>query len=190
MAEIFFTSDNHFGHAKIIEYCDQPFGSVDEMDEAMIASWNQLVKPKDLVYDLGDVFWWFMPFDRVEIIFKRLNGHKHLIVGNHDVPKVYSRLGWAWVKPVHLLNVGAKQMIWLSHYAHRTWPKSGSGSWHLFGHAHGVLKPWGLSCDAGVDSWGFAPVSLETIRPVMAKLDAQAKVARQKRWQGADFLKI
>ncbi len=41
---VFFTSDTHFGHANIIGYCRRPFGSVQEMDDAMVAnadSWRR-----------------------------------------------------------------------------------------------------------------------------------------------------
>ena len=29
---VWFTSDTHFGHAKIIEYCDRPFANVQEKE--------------------------------------------------------------------------------------------------------------------------------------------------------------
>ena len=33
---VWFTSDTHFGHAKIIEYCDRPFADVQEMNETLV----------------------------------------------------------------------------------------------------------------------------------------------------------
>ncbi len=34
--KVFFTSDTHFNHTNIIQYCQRPFKSTDEMNEAMI----------------------------------------------------------------------------------------------------------------------------------------------------------
>lgn len=35
--KVFFKSDTHFNHANIIDFCKRPFGSVEEMNEALIA---------------------------------------------------------------------------------------------------------------------------------------------------------
>ena len=50
----YFTSDQHFCHAKIITMCNRPFTDVDEMNETLIANWNNLVNDTDEVYVLGD----------------------------------------------------------------------------------------------------------------------------------------
>ena len=49
-----FSSDTDFGHANIIHYCDRPYTSFSEMDDALVANWNQVVRPNDIVYHLGD----------------------------------------------------------------------------------------------------------------------------------------
>ena len=35
---VYFTADTHFDHANIIRFCNRPFTSVDEMNEALIAN--------------------------------------------------------------------------------------------------------------------------------------------------------
>ena len=52
--KVFFTSDTHFNHTNIIQYCQRPFKSTDEMNEAMIDNWNSVVGEDDTVFHLGD----------------------------------------------------------------------------------------------------------------------------------------
>jgi calcineurin-like phosphoesterase family protein len=85
---IFFTSDTHFFHARIIEYCDRPFRTADgqpdvrAMNEALVANWNNLVGNDDVVYHLGD--FGFGPPAKLLEARKQLNGKVILIRGNHD----------------------------------------------------------------------------------------------------------
>jgi calcineurin-like phosphoesterase family protein len=90
MANIFLTSDTHFGHAGVCRFLRddgtklRPWDDPDEMDEAMIENWNAVVKPKDKVYHLGDVV-----INRKALkTMSRLNGEKVLIKGNHDIFKL------------------------------------------------------------------------------------------------------
>lgn len=82
MNEIWYTSDLHFGHANIIEYCKRPFDSVEHMNEQLIENFNEIVHSSDLIYFLGDIGMG----DRYATIplIKRLNGKKVLLPGNHD----------------------------------------------------------------------------------------------------------
>ena len=82
MNKIFLIGDTHFGHTKILEFESQarPFATVEEHNEKLIENWNRVVKTKDTVWHLGDVLFGIENFDCVS----RLNGYKHLIMGNHD----------------------------------------------------------------------------------------------------------
>ena len=74
----FFTSDQHFGHFNIIRLCSRPFGTVEEMDEALLSKWNAKVKADDTVYILGDLFF---RAAKVEPILKAgKDGRKHRFV--------------------------------------------------------------------------------------------------------------
>ena len=88
MPSVFLVSDTHFGHAGVCRFtrsdgCTplRPWDDAAEMDEAMVAAWNDRVKPNDKVYHLGDVV-----INRKALkILHRLNGDKVLIKGNHDI---------------------------------------------------------------------------------------------------------
>lgn len=159
-AKTWHVSDTHFCHAKIITLSNRPFGSVEEMDEAMIANWNAVVAPGDTVRHNGDFATFGRGPEKIREIFHRLNGVKHLIVGNHDEEnEVTLSLPWASVQHQALIRDG-QETVFLSHYAHVTWPKIRKGSWHLYGHTHGQLKGTSRSLDIGVDATGFKPISL------------------------------
>jgi calcineurin-like phosphoesterase family protein len=162
-----FTSDTHWGHANIIKFCNRPFADITEHDEMLIKNWNDCVQPGDDVYHLGD----FALRRDPQAVFRRLNGNKHLVIGNHDREKRMRQLDWAWVKDVYYLKLGKRpsERIWLSHFPHLSWNKSHKGSMHLHGHCHGELPDDGRSrrADVGVDVWDFKPVHLDTILAFM-----------------------
>lgn len=79
---IWLTSDTHFNHRNIIDYCGRPFLDVPHMNQSLIDSWNSVVSPQDTVYHLGDIG--FRKPQNLEEIFFALNGRKIFIKGNHD----------------------------------------------------------------------------------------------------------
>lgn len=87
----FFTADTHFQHDKIRKLAPRPFESVEQMDETLIANWNETVRPEDEVWVLGD----YAMGDREKALgyLSRLNGTKYLVVGNHDRPSIAMRNG-------------------------------------------------------------------------------------------------
>lgn len=78
----FITSDLHFGHLNIIDFCDRPFETVEQMNAGIIAQWNSVVRPLDNVLVVGDVC--MGKLDETLPLVNKLNGHKVLIPGNHD----------------------------------------------------------------------------------------------------------
>jgi calcineurin-like phosphoesterase family protein len=78
-------SDTHFAHANIVTYC--PWRSVwanciDEHDHRLIAEWNRVVLPTDVVLHLGDFA--LCQVERLTAIRLSLNGRVILVRGNHD----------------------------------------------------------------------------------------------------------
>lgn len=161
MTTIWFTSDTHFGHDKIIDYCDRPFNSAEEMDEYMADNWNSVVMPGDLVYHLGDV----QVGTRRDIpgLFSRLNGSVFLIKGNHDHKKSLTDI--LWINGPLRTYCKDSPSFWMSHYP----PDSTNNKYRrkgdilLAGHVHSkepLQNNDGYTwIDVGVDAWDFFPVN-------------------------------
>lgn len=136
------------------------------MDETIFDNYCKLVKKGDSVYHLGDVAF----SEEAGRKIRKLPGQKYLIIGNHDQKFRRSLKDWGfnWVKDVYNLRINPRDRnnrieVWLSHYAHRVWPKKHYGTYHAHGHSHGALPFYEQSADVGVDNWEFYPVSLESL---------------------------
>jgi calcineurin-like phosphoesterase family protein len=178
---LWFTSDCHFGHFNILKLGKgRPFADIDEMGEALIERHNALVKPGDLVYNLGDFALKIAQRDAINIR-RRLNGNIYFISGNHDTIAKSMPGSWVWVRPLDRIHpkIDGIPPITLCHYAMRTWHGSHKGTWHLYGHSHGMLpENHQLSFDVGVDCWDFAPISIEQVAEKM-----KAKMPAWKQWK-------
>lgn len=189
MSDVWFTSDTHFSHENIIRYCNRPFANVAEMNEAMVKNWNARVKPDDVIYHLGDVALGKIA-DSLAII-RRLNGHKHLIPGNHDRcwpyhqkvrptdVRIYQDVGFTIHAPqlyvyrvllCHLPATGDSREE--ERYAeHRPLTRGGFPIVH--GHVH---DRWKVNneldvpqVNVGVDVWDFRPVHLDEVRAIVGQ---------------------
>lgn len=100
---IFFTSDEHYGHenartgwprdcvdpttgvtTRVPVSMPRPFSSLEEMKEVLIERNNAIVRKGDEVWHLGDMFWRTLsPVDAQEILI-RLAGKHCYILGNHE----------------------------------------------------------------------------------------------------------
>lgn len=78
---MWFTSDTHFGHARIIDLCARPFADVQEMNDAIVDSFSEVAED-DFVVHLGDVA--LGGWKQNLLNMKRIPGRKILVAGNHD----------------------------------------------------------------------------------------------------------
>ena len=166
---VWFCGDTHFGHANIIKFCDRPFSTANEMDEALIANWNDLIGKDDHVFHVGDFS--FHTADKTIEILKRLNGHKYLIIGNHEKVVLSNdsvKKQFVWIRPAYDLRID-NDTICMYHYAQRVWNKSHNGSFHLYGHSHGTLEkiPYGKSMDVGVDCNNYFPFPFSMVKSIL-----------------------
>ena len=143
MPSVFLVSDTHFGHTGICKFTRtdgvtklRPWDNADEMDEFMVKSWNERVKPNDKVYHLGDVV-----INRKSLgIMRRLNGDKVLIRGNHHIFKLADYTEhFRDIRGYHVMN----GMI-LSHIPLHE-ESLGRFGVNIHGHLHAnrVMKEWG-----------------------------------------------
>lgn len=174
----FFIADTHFGHERAIELCGRPFANAAEMDHAMIACWNSVVRPNDDVYHLGDFS--YRSKSGPDVYFNRLNGVKHLVAGNHDLTTT-KLLPWASVTMLTEISVDSQRVV-LCHYPMLEWRGYHRGTIHLFGHVHGTREGMPNSLDVGVDNIGFTPIQMPEIMRRIAERrpeDAPAPASRR-----------
>ena len=189
---IFYTSDTHFGHARIIELCNRPFENVEHMNAEIVRRWNAVVEPTDHVYHLGDVALGHLD-DSLPIV-NRLNGYKILVGGNHDRPfmnrgkarysewleryrEVFDEVidGNVQVRIGHtLLNASHFPYDGDSHDGDRFVEArpADNGLPLIHGHTHRNQKVsrsqnGSLQIHVGQDAWDFTPVSEDEIAALM-----------------------
>lgn len=151
---IWITSDHHFNHTKIIEYCNRPFDNTSDMNEYMIAKWNSVVRPNDIVLHLGD-FALQMNEEEVTALVSKLHGTIILIRGNHDrfgVEK-FKRCGFADVKK----KIEFKNFI----LTHKPIPVEDlNGKINIHGHVHNSLADdYSINhVNVSVEMWDYTPI--------------------------------
>ena len=182
---IYFTSDTHFNHSNILTYCSRPWKTVEEMNEGLIKNWNEVVKPEDVVYHLGD----FAMGNRKLIpdILARLNGRIVLVRGNHDFsksleyfPEVYPSLqleeeGHRFELAHNPGHLQQDLEFALCGHVHEQWTKRDPGevieadtvSDHRYQHPQIVPKV--TIYNVGVDVRNFRPCTLKEILSSVSK---------------------
>ena len=165
----FFSSDYHFFHQNILRYAGRPFNTEREMRREIVKRHNEVVKPEDTLYVLGDVT--LCPqinLSALEPVLGAMNGTKHLILGNHDTgkPFYYEELGFT---SVHTSLQYSHDII-LRHDPSAA-IVAPDKLW-LVGHVHQIFKflvePIKIY-NVGVDVNNFYPVTLKQIFEEMDK---------------------
>ena len=158
MAEIFVISDTHFSHAGMLSFKRpngspvRSFSSVEEMDEHMIEQWNSVVKPSSHVYHLGDVV---MRQQVLDAVMPRLNGHKRLVRGNHDIFRTKHYLKYF----DEIYGVRVLDNMIFSHIPIH--PESlGRFKGCVHGHVHGSWDGGLKYVDVSVEAVNYTPVPL------------------------------
>ena len=160
---IWFTADWHLDHANILVYePERPWTIISKMNGGLINRYNSKVQKDDTAYFLGDLSlkgpeqWPF--YTR---LLRNLNGHKHLILGNHDKmnPFLYVECGF---ESVHTA-LEVEEFILVHDPAVSVVNKN--RKW-LVGHIHSLFKHQKNCLNVGVDVWDYFPVSINQCREV------------------------
>lgn len=167
---IYYISDTHLGHKNIIRLCSRPFKSVGEMDETIVSNWNAKLSDNDHVYVVGDFS--FKGSDPPQQYLKRLRGHKHLIIGNHDRKLINNKEAMAYFESVDdllTINDSGKQVV-LCHYPLAEWDCYYRNAYHVFGHIHNnknaayeFTKQTERAFNAGVEINNYEPVDFDEL---------------------------
>ncbi len=80
--KVWIWSDQHFSHKNIIAFSQRPYEDVEQMNEYMIANYNDYVGENDICIWVGDVG--FKGTTHINELLEQCNGYKILVVGNHD----------------------------------------------------------------------------------------------------------
>jgi calcineurin-like phosphoesterase family protein len=173
---MFFTSDTHFFHDKIVEKCEprQHLKTIEAHNEELVRRWNATVSPDDIVWHLGDFS--FGTVEETRSVIECLHGTKFIVLGNHDRNiRAMVRMGFDAAFPSEIVvRLGGNPFL-LSHYPYQ----EGQIARHvekygelytkktdlplLCGHVHQAWKKQGKMLNVGVDIWDLAPVSAERI---------------------------
>jgi calcineurin-like phosphoesterase family protein len=186
---LWFTSDEHYGHSQIIDYCERPFNDLMEMHSELIRRHNAVVSADDTVYHVGD---FAFSIKLIEQVLPVLNGSHVLVPGNHDAchpchsahaakAQRYTNAGFE-ISPVGGTDIilerdGKIEAVELNHFPfiplderYPEWLPSDNGQWLIHGHIHNRDGGWTVRdrmINVGVDVWDYEPVSEEQIKAII-----------------------
>ncbi len=170
---IYYIADTHFKDQTIFDKCKRPFQSVQEFEDMVVSNWNKKITDNDTVYILGDIG----SDDKSSIdIFRRLKGHKHLIVGNHDLEileYIKTSLIFESIKFIDLIEDSGYKVC-VCHYPLMDWMEFTRNGYFVYGHVHNKTPLNGIAYkqikdyykdkpafNCGVDVTGYTPVTLK-----------------------------
>ena len=185
---IYVTSDLHFGHNREFIYYPRGFHCVEDMNNAIIQKWNEIVKPEDDVYVLGDLMLGGNDgFAEGLARIGSLNGNLHLVRGNHDT----DRRWWAYAELPNVVEMQnaiylnyRKYHFYMSHFPTLTANLEKESlkqcTCNLFGHTHqksNFYQDIPFMYHVGLDSHDCKPILLDN---VIAEMEAKVRECQEK----------
>lgn len=164
-----YSADLHLGHFNVIKHDGRPYSSVEEMNNALIRNHNEMVSNSDDIYWGGDLFF---REKNPEQYLKRLNGIKHLVIGNHDKYWLKDKeLRKYFVEISDILHVkDGDKTIAMCHYPMVEWDGYYRGTWHIYAHIHNnlneayeIMRHKEKALNAGCMLTEYRPVTFEEL---------------------------
>lgn len=165
MVDIFFSSDLHLGHGNTFEKFKRedgitplrPYTSIDEMNNDIITKHNAVVKPQDHWWCGGDI----VINKKYLPLVKELNGHKRIVMGNHDIWPVEMLLEAGFEKVV-AYRVFVDQFI-MSHIPLHPSNVTARFKCNVHGHIHGNYIDDPTYLCVCVEHTDYAPLHMDEV---------------------------
>lgn len=154
---IYFMSDLHIGHENVIQFDHRPFSSIQEMNDSIVKDLQTKLKPEDVLFDLGDMFW-EVPWITCKSILDSIPVEKlyecpgnHHIAGNYYGPQ--ARLSCCFTELADIFDIIVVKnkktyRLSLSHFPIIDWNHKARGGLMIHGHCHGQIDKFNSSSPA------------------------------------------
>lgn len=156
---VWFWSDLHFFHGKVIKYCDRPFAHATEMNKTLLSNCLFRVAADDILFIGGDIT--MGNIDATNAMLRSIPAYKINVLGNHDYHKD-KLLRLAVDETAACIEIAyAGQSVFVSHYPVSEAALS-PGQLNLHGHIHNNGLPPALGTgrhhiNMSVEATGYAP---------------------------------
>lgn len=158
-----YTADLHLGFKDIIDKCNRPFSSVEEMNAQIVRNMNENTDTDDILVILGDVSAYKC---NVVDLLKQIHCQKVLVKGNHDKEPLSHRSFRKCFLDIRntLMTKDGEYKLFLSHYPMAEWDGYYKGYYHFYGHVHnsceggaGIMRFYKNAVNVGIDVNQFIP---------------------------------
>jgi len=158
--DIWLWSDPHFEHKRVIEFCNRPFPSIDDMKMAMVNNYNNTISEGDVCIWGGDIVFGSTTYANEETLPLFKKGYNIQVMGNHDFNKKK-------IRPLEfderhlLINIVIDDVeIIITHYPCKY---NNRDLLNIHGHIHHKKSEEPYQFNISVDAIGFKPINMTKI---------------------------